>query len=72
MLYMKYKKIWFRQRLRNPEVLRNNPNANCIHKNHKLAFGSDSVIFMNNASGTFLRTSRISAEADEPYLFYCR
>ena len=37
MLYMKYKKIWFRQQLRNPEVLRNNPNANCIHKNHKLA-----------------------------------
>lgn len=25
------------QRLRNPEVLRNNPNANYIHKNHKLA-----------------------------------
>ena len=37
MLYMKYKKIWFRQQLRNLEVLRNNPNANCIHKNYKLA-----------------------------------
>ena len=36
-VYMKYKKIWFRQQLRNPEVLRNNPNANYIHKNHKLA-----------------------------------
>ena len=47
-------------------------NAKGGGQSAQLAFGSDSVIFMNNASGTFLRTSRISAEADEPYLFYCR
>ena len=50
------------KRLRDWETLRTSSTAKFIRKNHKLAFGSNSVIFSHNAVSEILRVSTVSAE----------
>ena len=56
------------KRLRNLETLRNPSTVKIIHKNHKLAFGSNSVIFMNNTASGFLRVSTVPADVSGSYI----
>ena len=50
------------KRLRDWETLWTSSTAKLIRKNHKLAFGSNSVIFSHNAVSEILRVSTVSAE----------
>ena len=50
------------KRLRDWETLRTSSTAKFIRKNHKLAFGSNSVIFSHNAVSELLRVYTVSAE----------
>ena len=50
------------KRLRDWETLRTSSTAKFIRKNHKLAFGSNSVIFSHNAVSEILRVYTVSAE----------
>ena len=54
------------KRLRDWETLRTSSTAKFIRKNHKLAFGSDSVIFMNNIVVQHQRKSTVPAEVPGP------
>lgn len=55
-----------RERLRDWNFLRCRSTIKTIHKNHKLAFGSDSVIFMNNIVVQHQRKSTVPAEVPGP------
>ena len=55
-----------RERLRDWNFLRCRSTIKTIHKNHKLAFGSDSVIFMNNIVVQHQRKSTVPAEVHGP------
>ena len=61
-----YRKCMDMKWLRNLETLRNPSAVKTIHKNHKLASGSNSMIFMNNTASGFLRVSTVTADVSYP------